>query len=60
MYMICIFMVMFIVLYLSLYTYTFQDYLSEILNVIYEDNVRVLGYTIWTLMDNFEWRAGFS
>lgn len=37
-----------------------QDYLSEILNVIYDDGVNVLGYTAWTLMDNFEWRAGFS
>ncbi|XP_023934075.2 myrosinase 1 isoform X1 [Bicyclus anynana] len=38
----------------------FNDYLSEILNVIYDDGVNILGYTIWTLMDNFEWRAGFS
>ncbi|XP_048488631.1 myrosinase 1 isoform X2 [Plutella xylostella] len=38
----------------------FNDYLSEILNVINDDGVRVLGYTAWTLMDNFEWRAGFS
>ncbi|XP_013194176.1 myrosinase 1 isoform X2 [Amyelois transitella] len=38
----------------------FNDYLTEILNVIYDDGVNVLGYTAWTLMDNFEWRAGFS
>lgn len=37
-----------------------QDYLSEILNVINDDGVKILGYTAWTLMDNFEWRAGFS
>ncbi|XP_045494857.1 myrosinase 1-like isoform X1 [Colias croceus] len=38
----------------------FNDHLSEILNVINDDGVKVLGYTAWTLMDNFEWRAGFS
>ncbi|XP_047510000.1 myrosinase 1-like [Pieris napi] len=38
----------------------FNDHLGAILNVINDDGVRVLGYTAWTLMDNFEWRAGFS
>lgn len=45
--------------YLLILNY-FQDYLSAILNVINDDGVNVLGYTAWTLMDNFEWRAGFS
>ncbi|XP_041974950.1 myrosinase 1-like isoform X2 [Aricia agestis] len=38
----------------------YNDYLSAILDVINDDDVKVLGYTAWTLMDNFEWRAGFS
>jgi len=38
----------------------FQDYLAELLVAVYDDHVNVTGYVAWTLMDNFEWRAGFS
>ncbi|XP_050681332.1 myrosinase 1-like isoform X1 [Leptidea sinapis] len=38
----------------------FNDHLGVILDVINNDGVNILGYTAWTLMDNFEWRAGFS
>ncbi|XP_077294043.1 myrosinase 1-like isoform X1 [Arctopsyche grandis] len=38
----------------------FNDYLAELLKAVYDDKVRVTGYTAWTLVDNFEWLAGFS
>ncbi|XP_060527146.1 myrosinase 1-like [Cylas formicarius] len=36
------------------------NYLSAILDAIYEDGINILGYTVWTLMDNFEWQVGYS
>ena len=35
-----------------------QSYLAEVLRAK-NDGVNIGGYFIWTLMDNFEWRAGF-
>ncbi|KAJ4248749.1 hypothetical protein NW762_012587 [Fusarium torreyae] len=35
-------------------------YLDAISRAIYEDGVSVQGYYVWTLMDNFEWSAGFG
>uniref|UniRef100_A0A0S7EF80 Putative glycosyl hydrolase n=1 Tax=Chrysomela populi TaxID=154003 RepID=A0A0S7EF80_CHRPP len=37
-----------------------QSYLSYIRDAMEQDGVNVIGYTVWTLMDNFEWTAGFS
>ncbi|KAH7371469.1 glycoside hydrolase superfamily [Cadophora sp. MPI-SDFR-AT-0126] len=35
-------------------------YLDAISRAIYEDQVQVLGYYVWSLMDNFEWSAGYA
>ncbi len=35
-----------------------QSYLAEVLRAKNE-GINISGYFIWTLMDNFEWRAGF-
>ncbi|KAF2887322.1 hypothetical protein ILUMI_18851, partial [Ignelater luminosus] len=34
-------------------------YLSALLDAIYNHNVKVEGYAIWSIMDNFEWRGGY-
>ncbi|KAK9511657.1 hypothetical protein O3M35_000277 [Rhynocoris fuscipes] len=37
-----------------------QSYLKSLSDAIYEDNCNVIGYTVWSILDNFEWRAGYS
>ncbi|KAK3935847.1 beta-glucosidase-11 [Diplogelasinospora grovesii] len=38
----------------------FGLYLDAISHAIYEDGVKVLGYCAWSLMDNYEWSAGYG
>ncbi|XP_045780868.1 myrosinase 1-like isoform X2 [Maniola jurtina] len=37
-----------------------DGYLKALLTAMTKDNCRVVGYTYWSLMDNFEWTRGFS
>ncbi|KAJ8936643.1 hypothetical protein NQ314_012259, partial [Rhamnusium bicolor] len=38
----------------------YRDYLLSILDAIYEDNVKVFGYSAYSLLDGFEWKEGYS
>ncbi|XP_028036754.1 myrosinase 1-like [Bombyx mandarina] len=38
----------------------YRDHLKELLLAIHEDGVNVVGFTAWTLMDNFEWNDGLG
>ncbi|KAL6529314.1 hypothetical protein OROGR_014937 [Orobanche gracilis] len=37
-----------------------NDYLTNLLAAIKEDGCNVRGYFVWSLLDNWEWGAGFS
>lgn len=37
-----------------------KDYLREVLKAINEDGCSVIGYTLWSLTDNFEWDVGYT
>ncbi|XP_047122276.1 myrosinase 1-like [Schistocerca piceifrons] len=38
----------------------YGQYLAELLKAINEDGANVIGYTAWSLLDNFEWNSGYS
>lgn len=37
----------------------FRGYLRETLKAIHDDGCKVIGFTAWSLMDNFEWTFGY-
>ncbi|KAK4493432.1 hypothetical protein RD792_011596 [Penstemon davidsonii] len=37
-----------------------NDYLTNLLAAIKDDGCNVKGYFVWSLLDNWEWQAGFS
>jgi beta-glucosidase/6-phospho-beta-glucosidase/beta-galactosidase len=37
-----------------------QKYLCELLKAMKDDGCNVIGYTLWSLMDNFEWMFGYK
>ncbi|PNF19653.1 Myrosinase 1 [Cryptotermes secundus] len=38
----------------------YTSYLSELLKAIHEDGCKVIGYTAWSLIDNYEWLRGYT
>ncbi|XP_065221810.1 myrosinase 1-like [Planococcus citri] len=37
-----------------------QLYLQELLKALYLDSCKIIGYTVWSFLDNFQWLAGYT
>uniref|UniRef100_A0A8C5KHQ7 Lactase-phlorizin hydrolase n=2 Tax=Jaculus jaculus TaxID=51337 RepID=A0A8C5KHQ7_JACJA len=40
--------------------YYLRSYINEALKAVQEDKVDLRGYTVWSVMDNFEWATGYA
>ncbi|KAF6214884.1 hypothetical protein GE061_009628, partial [Apolygus lucorum] len=40
--------------------YYLETYMGELRESIYTDGCSVKGYIIWSILDNFEWRYGYT
>lgn len=38
----------------------YREYINEMLKAVTIDGCKVMSYTAWSLMDNFEWARGYS
>lgn len=37
-----------------------REHLHEVLRAVLDDDCNVTGYTVWSMVDNFEWCRGYK